>query len=476
MRSSHNLAAEPTPAHVQLQEFLAERSRSTEPVSDVEQFERDLRTILNAVHSETVAEEVARFDVDVPVLDVEGIAHRQVVRCEQTYLSAAGPMRIMRSLYSTREDGERAVCPMELKAGIVEGYWTPLAAQHATWVVTHLTPQAGEDLFARFGGMEPSKSSLDRLPKLLSERWELGRKNYEEALREQERVPENAVTMAVSLDGVLLPMKDGDRQAKRVQAEAEGKLPRGPAGYKEASCGTLSFYDREGNRLATRRLARMPEHKKSTLKSMLMDEVKAVLAERPELQLVKVADGAKDNWTFLANELAPEIPGIEVADFYHAADHLHVALGAAYGETSPQCKAQFEKLRHILREDLDGAEKVIRALVHLRDRHPRRKKIATELKYFRANRHRMNYAELKAKNLPIGSGVVEAACKTLVTQRMKQSGMRWREEGGQAILTFRSLVQSDRFDRAWKLLARTYRATVTLPHKVTAMPRRALSV
>ena len=473
MKSSHNLAVNPTPAYARLQDFLAERSRSIEPVADVAQFERDLRAILMAVHSETVAEELARFDVDVPVLNVEGIPHRRVVRCEQTYLSAAGPMRIMRSLYSTREDGERAVCPMELRAGIVEGYWTPLAAQQATWVVAHLTPQEGEDLFRRLGAMEPSKSSLDRLPKRLSEQWELGRKKFEETLREQERVPENAVTMAVSLDGVMLPMKDGDRQAKREKAAAEGKHQRGPAGCREASCGTLSFYDREGNRVATRRLARMPEHKKATLKSMLMGEVNAALAERPELQLVKVADGAKDNWTYLANELAP---GIEVADFYHVAEHLNAALGAAYGATSPQCKAQFEKLRHILREDLDGAEKVIRALVHLRDRHPRRKKIATELKYFRTNRGRMNYAELKAKNLPIGSGVVEAACKTLVTQRMKRSGMRWREDGGQAILTFRSLAQSERFDRAWELLASKFRAIVTLPNKVAAMRKRALSV
>ena len=56
----------------------------------------------------------------------------------------------------------------------------------------------------------------------------------------------------------------------------------------------------------------------------------------------------------------------------------------------------------------------------------------------------------------IGSGVVEAACKTLVTQRMKQSGMRWEEAGGQAILTARGRMQSgDRFDRAWALLAAT---------------------
>ena len=49
----------------------------------------------------------------------------------------------------------------------------------------------------------------------------------------------------------------------------------------------------------------------------------------------------------------------------------------------------------------------------------------------------MDYAEAAQRGLPIGSGVVEAACKTLVTERLKRSGMRWREAGGQAILTLR---------------------------------------
>ena len=55
------------------------------------------------------------------------------------------------------------------------------------------------------------------------------------------------------------------------------------------------------------------------------------------------------------------------------------------------------------------------------------------------------------------------ACKTLVTERMKRSGMRWREAGGQAILTLRGWVQSDRFDAAWSLLSGTYRTEVLVP-------------
>ena len=78
--------------------------------------------------------------------------------------------------------------------------------------------------------------------------------------------------------------------------------------------------------------------------------------------MVKVADGAKDNWTFLSGEL-PD--GEEVIDFYHAAGHLDTALAVAYGDTHPKRSAQFKKLRHVLLEDDKGVEKVIRSLVHL---------------------------------------------------------------------------------------------------------------
>ena len=61
----------------------------------------------------------------------------------------------------------------------------------------------------------------------------------------------------------------------------------------------------------------------------------------------------------------------------------------------------------------------------------------------------VRYHALKEDGIAIGSGVVEAACKTLVGQRLKRSGMRWRIVGGQAMLSFRALIKSDLFDAAW---------------------------
>ena len=72
----------------------------------------------------------------------------------------------------------------------------------------------------------------------------------------------------------------------------------------------------------------------------------------------------------------------------------------------------------------------------------------------------MHYAEYTRNGLPIASGVMEASCKTLVTQRLKQSGMAWTQTGGQAILTLRSLIQSGRWQPAWQLLRADFCKTV----------------
>jgi len=463
-----DLLSSDTDAMDQLHDFLRQRREAREPVADLTAFEQELHRLFVAAEREALGHELARFELDVPAIEVEGERCHRVLRCETTYTSAAGPVRVARSLYR-HPHGGHAVCPLELRAGIIEGSWTPLAAKQATWVVAHLTPKEGQELFDLLGNMTPSKSTLDRLPKALHGHWEAQRPRFEATLRHQEAIPPEAVAMAVSLDGVMAPMKDGQRQAKRTQARTQGKSPSGPAGYQEVGCATVSYYDCHGERLCTRRMARMPETNKATLKRQLTAEVMEALIQRPDLWVVKVADGALDNWSYLSETLPV---GIEVLDFYHAAEHLGAALGAAYGEGTPTYQGRLETLSTVLRDDPHGGDKVMGALSRLRTRYPRRQAIHKALAYFREHRHRMPYAHLRAQNLPIGSGVVEAACKTLVSQRLKRSGMRWRTAGGQAILTFRALCQSERFERAWPLLGETYKQSVTLPRKVIALSER----
>ena len=129
--------------------------------------------------------------------------------------------------------------------------------------------------------------------------------------------------------------------------------------------------------LSMTRMARGPEPKKATLKRMLAAEVTAVLAARPELKLIKIADGAVDNWDFLSSNALPK--GEEALDFFHASEHLHVALAAAYGDGTRETRHRHESLRDTLRDDPAGADKVIRALKHLVAKCPQKKAIGVEL-------------------------------------------------------------------------------------------------
>ena len=439
--------------------FVKERRTSGHVPKDFGAFERDVHARVMAVEREILAAELASADEVSSAVEVNGIVYRRVLRSASTYFTASGPVNVERSLYKDRTDeASPAICPMELRLGIIEGRWTPLAAELAVWVVSQMTPGLAEELFSRVGNMTPSKSTLDRLPKRLLAASEDERESFDAAVRKDEIVPANAAIVAVSLDGILAPMNNGESVKKRADAAENGKLTKGPAGYREVGTGTVSMYDADGELLRVVRMARMPEAKKTTLKAMLTEELSVVLAARPDLQLVKVADGAKDNWKFLSQSLPR---GVEVLDFYHAAEHLSAAYGAAYGDGTVEARRQFELKRHILRHEMDGVETVIRSLVYLAKKHPRKTRISEVLKYFRSNRARMQYAAVASQNLPIGSGVVEAACKTLVAQRIKLSGMRWGDDGAQAILNFRGWQQSDRFDRAWALIAARYKAEVT---------------
>lgn len=460
-------------AIAELEEFVLLRRGRQGAVTDMLEFEKALHAKLMGLEREVVKEELEQADIDVPAIVIEGTVYRRVLRAEENYQTAAGEVRVMRTLYKDRTDEPaRAVVPMELRLGLIEGRWTPLAAQEALWVVAHMTPKLTKELFDRMGNMSPSRSSLDRLPKQLSERWEAQREAFESTIRLTELVPDEAATAAVSLDGVMAPMNNGEGVEKRAEAAASGRQTKGPAGYREVGCGTVSFYDEDGELLRAVRLGRMPEPGKETLKGMLVTELGHALAQRPDLRLVGLADGAKDNWTFLESTLAKIPSSVCILDFFHAAEHINAAFGAAYGDGSVQARAAFAKWRTILLEDPDGTEKLIRSIANLRDRHPRSKVISQVLGYLRSNRHRMRYAERRAEGLPIGSGVVESACKMLVTQRMKNSGMRWGEQGGQAILTARAWCLSDRFDRAWATLAATYKSEVRVIAPVIDLQNR----
>jgi hypothetical protein len=475
-----------SPSFKALQGFVADRVLGAVPDSeeleDFEKFESDLHEQVAAFEASLVAARLSCFDEKAPEVEVHGTIYRRKDEFPKEYCGLAGKFEIPRALYVPR-DGGKAICPLELRVGMVEGVWTPLAARVMARAVSASTPREAAALFEDLGGMKPSESSLDRLPKQLSDHWEENRVLFEDTLRSQEVIPGRAVAVGVSLDGVLVPMKedqpaddgseDGEKAASspppaepaQPLAEADKKAC-GPKGYREVGCGTITLYDAEGNRMQTTRYARAPEYKKGTLKSQLVAELQSIFESRPDLVLIGLSDGAEDHWEFI-NSLAPLL-GLSdeefkrALDIFHGLERVKKALDAYHGEGTSDSKIAFEECRIWLREEADGVERVLRALRHRRNnsRGAKRKAINTEINYLAKRKSLMRYKELLDAKLPIGSGIMEAACKTLASERLKRSGMRWGEEGCQAILTLRSLIQSDRWESGWELMASQYKARV----------------
>lgn len=376
-----------------------------------------------------------------------------------------------RPLYRPAEGGKR-ICPLERRAGIITGLSTPVLARQVASMMGQMTSDETSRLCKELGIVGPSSSSCDRLPTVLSAVWEDSRVSWEEALRQQEVVPAEASVVAVSRDGVLVPDKDGQRDAKvtREVAKQQGVVNqrRGPAGYREVGCGTVTLYAEEATRLDTVRYGRAPEDKKRTLTQQLDAELASILAVRPDLEVVALADGAEENWRYFDQPVYAT--ATKIVDHGHASQHLREAMAAYDGDRSVEGRAEYERLRIILRDQPGGVGRVIAECARWSRKMPgkgrkaRRKRCNAELTSFTNQRTRMDSAGYQERGLPIGSGVVEAACKTLATQRLQRSGMSWRG-GKQAILTLRSLQQSNRWAAAGALLAEHFRGEVIAVRK-----------
>ena len=457
-----------------LENLLAARrlEGSTEAMMTFEAFEVELGHAVHDLENELKAADLARYDVDADAVMVNGQEwHKCLGNQPKTYLSASGPITVSRNLYRP-VGGGKSICPLELGAGIIGGLHTPVLARQVAYLMGHLTSKETSEVFTELGISGPSSSTCDRLPKRLSAVWETHREQWEATLQNQELVAGEAMVVAVSLDGVMVPDKDGQREAtaKREAAKAEGlsKSFSGPAGYREVGCGTVTLYDEETHRLDTVRYGRAPEYKKRTLTEQLDAELVSILAVRPDLEVVAIADGAEENWRYFDRPLYAT--ATRIVDHGHACDHLRDAMRAYYGDKRVEGRAEYARLRIILRDQPGGVDEVITELGRLARkmggsrRKARRKCLRSELTYFQNQRDRMDYAAYQARGLPIGSGVVEAACKTLATQRLKRSGMSWRD-GKQAMLTIRSLQQSQRWSAAWELLAAHFRVPVLAVRK-----------
>ena len=138
-----------------------------------------------------------------------------------------------------------------------------------------------------------------------------------------------------------------------------------------------------------------------------------------------------------------------IIDLYHAREHVAELCKNLFGTDEQQVRQQ--RIRWWTYLDQGKVEKIlVQAQQKLPHNAEARKKAEGELHYLEKNKHRMRYAEFRAQGLFVGSGVVEAGCKTVIGQRLKQSGMEWSVRGANGTIALRCIMKSNRFEDYWE--------------------------
>ena len=241
--------------------------------------------------------------------------------------------------------------------------------------------------------------------------------------------------------------------------------------FEHATVATVAVYDRTGQRLGTVYLAFAPELGQSQMTARLTALIQEVLRRRegPLPRLTYVTDAGENETQYyrrvLGNMAHPrtgeKLCWIRIVDYYHASQRIWTMAEALFGKDNRAGRTWARRMCRVLKKP-GGPFRVLHSAAALRKRRKLSASRAAEFRkayqYIRRRTKLMQYHEYKRLNLPIGSGVTEAACKTVVSQRLKLSGMRWMKHGAQTILNLRIVLLSGIWQPLYRKLLETHNA------------------
>jgi hypothetical protein len=340
------------------------------------------------------------------------------------YETPYGSVNIAPHVYQTVQGG-KTYCPLDERARIITSS-TPRFAK----IISHKYARASarevvDDLRINHG-RDTTRSFLQNIADIIGSIAEVTEKDWSDTLPEYTEVVK---TVAISLDGTCILMRED--------------------GYREAMTGTISLYNSAGERLHTIYLGSAPEYGKATFLARFEREINRIKLQYPKATYIGIADGAKINWEFLEPHTE-----YQILDFYHATEYLADVAHAVHPMYEDGRKNWLNNACHLLKHDTNAASILLEEMISLSTKRLTQE-ISTQLKnattYFQNQKHRMAYDQYRAMNLPIGSGVTEAACKTIVKQRLCQSGMKWKTKGAALVLCLRALVYTKgRWEQFWE--------------------------
>lgn len=427
-------------------------------------FAEQAAAIENAAHDctlQAVANESKR-------IEVHGESYTRVGEGVGTYRTMTGPIKKQRAIF--RRDGERngkTVDVISLRTGAIGDGWLPGTAQAMAYCLQLGTSREAVQSARQFCRLPYSRASFERVPHLLGELWLKHHADIEDELIQDFVIPDGAASISVSLDRASVPMEEVvPRPPGRPRKNAPKR--RVVRVYHMAYCGTVTIHDKRGRALYTIRRGQMPNFDPQDLCNMLANDVLRLREKQPSLPITLLADGAPEMWNLLEANFPACVFGLvhRRIDFWHVIEKLAAAAKVMCQDVEA-ARAMLWRWRRLLRRCKDAAATILAELVA--SRRGRRKVVVDgkrpvheAITYLQNHAERMNYAGAIKKGLPIGSGNVEATCKTLVGLRMKRCGSKWHNDTGNHVLHLRALALSDRWDDAMAKLSATQRTSVRM--------------
>lgn len=404
------------------------------------------------IHAATLA----ALDLDAARVLINGREHVRVGRYPGEYGTQAGPVVVERSLY--RPLGKRnapTVDLVTLRTGAIADGWLPGTARAMAHLLQQGTSREAQQTAQRLGRLPYSRSSFERVGHEVGELYVREQSIIEDRLIRAYEVPAEATSVSVSIDRVSVAMEEPKpRPAGRPKKDAPKRSVARV--FRMAYCGTVTLHDENGEALHTLRYGCMPDGDEKRLVQSMASDVLALRIKRPGLLVMALADGAAENWKLLEAELDEHSFGKVhfLIDFWHLLEKLAAAGNVLYGDDA---KAELRRWKLRLLNANAAVQELLQELrasgkehVHIGTGRP----VHDAITYLENNAERMKYATARHLGLPIGSGAVEATCKSLVGLRMKRPGSRWKHQTGEHVLQLRALSLSDRWDQAMDITLR----------------------
>jgi hypothetical protein len=371
---------------------------------------------LNELGTKVTGQLLEQFDTDGSPVTIGNIKLTSKGKVEKEYQTPYGMVEISRHVYQSSEGG-KTFCPLEQKARIVITSTPRFAMQISHKFAESASTRVQTDLKENHN-REAARSYLQNVADAVGTAVESKEETWSYTPPELEQP---VSTVGVGLDGTcMLLCKDG---------------------YRETMVGTITLYDKLGTRQHTTYIAASPEYGKATFKKKLDMLIMQMQARYQSAKFIGIADGAKENWSFLEKHT-----NSSTLDFWHATEYLSKASHVLFPRKKKDRALWLEEKCHELKHKQGAVTRIIKEVeLFAQDNKlskAQKNKFETFKTYFTNNKHRMNYGYKLENNEPIGSGVTEAACKVIVKQRLCKSGAKWKDKGARGILSLRTLSYS----------------------------------